>query len=88
MAIPISVPIAQAALRSHEKSQPTSNGSVAAILKRCKTDLIVDWLERTKCTPELNHLQLSDDERTGHSSKVGGRYCGTREQTQVALQRQ
>jgi hypothetical protein len=67
---PITVPIAQTALRSHEKSQPTSKESVAAILKRCKTSLIADWLTRAKMTPELNHLHLSDDQRTGHLPKL------------------
>ena len=44
--------------------------SVAAVLAECKTSLIADWLTRTKKTPELNHLHLSDDERTGHLPKL------------------
>ena len=44
--------------------------SVAAVLAECKTSLIADWLTRTKRTPELNHLHLSDDERTGHLPKL------------------
>jgi len=70
MASPLIVPIAPTALRSHEKSQPTSKESVAAILKRSKTSLIADWLTRTKKTPELNHLHLSDDQRTGHLPRL------------------
>jgi len=70
MAAPITVPIAQTALRSHEKSQPISRESVAAILKRCKSSLIADWLTRTKKTPQLNHLHLSDEERTGHLPRL------------------
>jgi hypothetical protein len=70
MSAPLSVPIAQTALRSHEKSQPTSKESVAAILKRCKATLIADWLTRTKKTPQLNHLNLSDEERTGHLPRL------------------
>jgi hypothetical protein len=35
-----------------------------------KASLIEDWLVRTKKTPELNHLHLSDDERTGHLPKL------------------
>jgi RsbT co-antagonist protein rsbRD N-terminal domain len=70
MAAPLTVPIAQTVLRSHEKSQPTSKESVAAILKRCKTSLIADWLTRTKSTPQLNHLHLSDEQRTGHLPKL------------------
>ena len=70
MAAPVKVPIAQTALRSHEKSQPTSIESVAAILTRCKDPLIAGWLARTKKTPQLNHLHLSDEERTGHLPKL------------------
>jgi hypothetical protein len=70
MAAPLTVPIAQTALRSHEKSQPTSRESVAAILKRCKTSLVADWLTRAKNTPQLNHLHLSDEQRTGHLPKL------------------
>jgi hypothetical protein len=32
--------------------------------------LIEDWLVRTKKTPELDRLHLSDDERTGHLPKL------------------
>jgi hypothetical protein len=70
MATPLTLPIAPTALRSHEKSQPTSKKSVATILKRCKTSLIADWLRRAKNTPELNHLHLSDEQRTGHLPKL------------------
>jgi hypothetical protein len=44
--------------------------SVSAVLEQCKTPLIADWLARTKKTPELNHLHLSDDDRTGHLPKL------------------
>jgi len=70
MAAPIRVPIAQTAPGSHQKSQSTSKESVAAILKRCKTPLIEDWLVRTKKTPALCNLHLNDEERTGHLSKL------------------
>jgi hypothetical protein len=70
MAAPLTVPIGQAALRSHEKSQPTRKESVAAILTRCKAPLIQDWLVRAKKTPELNHLHLSDEQRTGHLPRL------------------
>ena len=43
---------------------------MAAILTRCKAPLIADWLTRTKKTPELNHLRLSDEKRTGHLPKL------------------
>jgi hypothetical protein len=70
MADQITLPNAQTALRSHGKSQPAHQESVAAILKRCKADLIADWLERAKRTPELSHLHLGDEERTGHLPKL------------------
>ena len=70
MAAPLTAPIAQTALRLHEKSRPTSKESVAAILKRCKVSLIANWLTRTKKMPELNHLHLSDEQRTGHLPKL------------------
>ena len=70
MAAPLTVPIEQTALRSHEKSQPTSMESVAAILKRCKPSLVAAWLTRAKNTPQLNHLHLSDEHRTGHLPKL------------------
>jgi len=69
MAVPIIVPIANA-IPLTEKSQPTSKESVAAILTRCKTSLIEEWLTRTKRTPVLKHLHLGDKERTGHLPKL------------------
>jgi YesN/AraC family two-component response regulator len=43
---------------------------VAAILQRCAAHVIDDWLERTKKSKELNHLALSDSERTGHLPRL------------------
>jgi DNA-binding response OmpR family regulator len=43
---------------------------VAAILQRCMPGVIDDWLARAKQARELNHLQLSDEERTGHLPKL------------------
>jgi DNA-binding response OmpR family regulator len=43
---------------------------VGAILSRCSEDIIQDWLTRAKRSCELNHLQLSDEERTGHLPKL------------------
>jgi hypothetical protein len=70
MAAPLTVPIAHTALLANNKPPPTSRESVAAILTRNKTALIADWLKRAKDTPELNHLHLSDDHRTGHLPKL------------------
>jgi hypothetical protein len=70
MAVALNVPIAHTALQEDDKSEPTSKESVAAILNRCKISLMADWLTRTKTTPELNHLHLSDAQRTGHLPKL------------------
>src|SRR5580693_7386453 len=70
MTAPVNVPIARNVLMVDEKLQGGGTVSVAAILAECKTSLIADWLTRTKKTPELNHLRLSDEERTGHLPKL------------------
>jgi len=66
MAAPLTVPIAHTPRLADDKPHPAGSESVAAILTRCKDPLIADWLKRTKGTPQLNHLHLSDQERTGH----------------------
>jgi len=70
MTAPVKVRIARNVLMVDEKLQGGGTVSVAAVLAECKTSLIADWLTRTKKTPELNHLRLSDEERTGHLPKL------------------
>jgi DNA-binding response OmpR family regulator len=43
---------------------------VGAILKRCGRAVIQDWLLRANESSELNHLDLSDEERTGHLPRL------------------
>lgn len=43
---------------------------VGAILRRCSTTIVTEWLVRVKESVELNHIYLSDEERTGHLSKL------------------
>jgi DNA-binding response OmpR family regulator len=43
---------------------------VAAILQRCMSGIVEDWLARVNQSKELNHLPLNDQERTGHLPKV------------------
>ena len=43
---------------------------VGAILQRCIPAVVGDWLARVKQASELNHIPLSDDERTGHLPKL------------------
>src|SRR5882724_5225605 len=57
-------------IRLVDTSQPTKTQSVSAILKRCSTSLVADWLTLAKQCAELNHLHLSDEERTGHLPKL------------------
>src|SRR5580700_2879559 len=70
MSAPFKDPIAHTAGLANDKSQPASLESVAAILTRCKAPLSQDWLGRTKRTPELDHLLLSDEERNVHLPKL------------------
>jgi DNA-binding response OmpR family regulator len=44
--------------------------SVGVILQRCVGGIIEDWLARAKQSSELNQVQLSDQERTGHLPKL------------------
>jgi DNA-binding response OmpR family regulator len=44
--------------------------SVSAILQRCSDTVVVNWLARANEAPELNHLVLKDEERTGHLPKL------------------
>jgi DNA-binding response OmpR family regulator len=43
---------------------------VGTILRRCIARVVEDWLARAKQSKELNHVLLSDDERTGHLPKL------------------
>ena len=43
---------------------------MGAILLRCSTGIVRAWLTRAKQSSELNHISLSDEERTGHLPKL------------------
>jgi DNA-binding response OmpR family regulator len=43
---------------------------VAAILQRCTSSIIESWLTRVKKIKELNHVSLTDKERTGYLPKL------------------
>jgi DNA-binding response OmpR family regulator len=49
---------------------PLEKQRVAEILHRSISIVVADWLARAKKSSELNHLSLSDDERTGHLPKL------------------
>ncbi len=43
---------------------------VGTILRRCIASVVEDWLARAKQSKELNHVLLSDKERTGHLPRL------------------
>jgi ActR/RegA family two-component response regulator len=43
---------------------------VAAILQRCTSGIIENWLMRVKKNKDLNHVSLTDKERTGYLPKL------------------
>jgi DNA-binding response OmpR family regulator len=43
---------------------------VGVILQRCVASVVEGWLARSKQSSDLNHLLLSDEERTGHLPKL------------------
>jgi DNA-binding response OmpR family regulator len=57
-------------MSNRKATVPTGKERVGAILQRCSTLIIEDWLRRAKQSSELNHLRLSDDQRTGHLGKL------------------
>ena len=48
----------------------TPKEKVAGILQRCSRQIVEDWLVRVKKSKELNHVSLSDQERTGYLPKL------------------
>jgi DNA-binding response OmpR family regulator len=60
----------------HEKvlnRKPTKNPDkerVGSVLQRCTAGIVENWLARAKQSGELNHLALSDEERTGHLPRL------------------
>jgi hypothetical protein len=48
----------------------TRKERVSEILHRCSDVVVRDWLARVKEARELNHLQLPDQDRTGHLPKL------------------
>jgi DNA-binding response OmpR family regulator len=48
----------------------TNKERVASILERCTAAIVADWLVRVKKNKELNHVSLTDKERTGYLPKL------------------
>jgi DNA-binding response OmpR family regulator len=57
-------------LDNRKPSERQPKERVGAILLRCTESIARDWLTRAKQSGELNHVQLSDEERTGHLPKL------------------
>jgi DNA-binding response OmpR family regulator len=57
-------------LRSQKPAHVHLKERVSAILHRCSALVVEDWLLRVKRTKALNHLEMEDEERTGHLPKL------------------
>jgi DNA-binding response OmpR family regulator len=57
-------------LITRKPAVPTTKERVASILQRCTRDVVEGWLVRVKKSKELNHVSLSDQERTGYLPKL------------------
>jgi DNA-binding response OmpR family regulator len=57
-------------VRNRRPATRTEKERVGTILQRCIASVVEDWLARAKQSKELNHVQLSDDARTGHLPKL------------------
>jgi DNA-binding response OmpR family regulator len=53
-----------------QRSPAPPKQSVSSILKSCSDIVVRNWLARAKLAPELNHLDLKDEDRTGHLPKL------------------
>jgi DNA-binding response OmpR family regulator len=57
-------------LHSRKPAPHTPKERVAAILQRCTSGIVEDWLVRVKKNKELNHVSLTDMDRTGYLPKL------------------
>jgi hypothetical protein len=60
----------QEKLLTRKPSTRMQKERVAAILQRCTIGIVEDWLGRVKKSKELNHVSLTDKERTGYLPKL------------------
>jgi DNA-binding response OmpR family regulator len=60
----------QGRILNRKPSKRVDKERVGAILLRCTDKIVADWLARVKQSNELNHLQLGNQERTGHLPKL------------------
>src|SRR5580704_9567807 len=57
-------------LLTRKPTARTQKERVAAILQRCTSGIVENWLVRVKKNKELNHVALTDKERTGYLPKL------------------
>src|ERR1700722_7481001 len=57
-------------LLTRKPAAATPKERVATILQRCSSEIVEDWLAKVKTSKELNHVSLSDQERTGYLPKL------------------
>ncbi len=60
----------QARIINRKPTKRLDKERVGVVLLRCSDKIVADWLARAKQSSELNHLQLKDEERTGHLPKL------------------
>jgi len=57
-------------ISAHKPAPRTEKQRVDVILRRCVPAIVNDWLTRAKTSEELNHVNLSDQDRTGYLPKL------------------
>src|SRR3984893_13086510 len=57
-------------LLTRKPAAATPKERVATILQRSTSEIVEDWLAKVKKSKELNHVSLSDQERTGYLPKL------------------
>lgn len=57
-------------MSGHKPAARTAKERVAAVLQRCSSAIVEDWLTRVKKTRELISIPLTDKERTGYLPKL------------------
>jgi CheY-like chemotaxis protein len=57
-------------LLTRKLTAPSPKERVAAILQRCTSGIVGDWLAKVKKSKELSYVSLSDQERTGYLPKL------------------
>jgi DNA-binding response OmpR family regulator len=62
--------LVHAKLLTRKAAVVTSKERVAAILERCTSGIVEEWLVRIKKNKEFDHVALTDEERTGYLPKL------------------